>query len=273
MSLNYRLFPERIRYLFGSAVQEEKDLDHWHYDMMTQTMLIRNADGDYTPAHRSLLEFFVAYKFAAELGVLASDFTELAKAQSCLDTSAAPVEYTWSGYFSRQLDDTGRSMAIAPLKKFISEPLDKLRETFGKTPLTKAVMELLLPILGQKETLINAVESTRGQSEDEVGWIGGNAATLAVKLDKRALEARDFNGVVINSADFTYASLRDINFEQANLKNSIFAETFGSILSIAFNSDSSLLATGHESDGIVHLWDVATGKEVLTLKGHHTAVW
>lgn len=57
MSLNYRLFPDRIRRLFGSVVQEEKDLDHWHYDMMGQTMLIRNADGDYTPAHRSLLEF------------------------------------------------------------------------------------------------------------------------------------------------------------------------------------------------------------------------
>ncbi|MEO0842833.1 MAG: NACHT domain-containing protein, partial [Cyanobacteria bacterium J06643_5] len=55
MSLNYRLFPDRIRRLFGSVVQEEKDLDHWNYDMMGQTMLIRNADGDYTPAHRSLL--------------------------------------------------------------------------------------------------------------------------------------------------------------------------------------------------------------------------
>lgn len=48
MSLNYRLFPDRIRRLFGAAVQEEKDLDHWQFDMMGQTMLIRNADGDYT---------------------------------------------------------------------------------------------------------------------------------------------------------------------------------------------------------------------------------
>ena len=37
MSINYREFPDRIRTLFGSAVQEEKDLDHWHYDMMGQT--------------------------------------------------------------------------------------------------------------------------------------------------------------------------------------------------------------------------------------------
>jgi predicted NACHT family NTPase len=50
MSINYREFPDRIRKLFGPAVQEEKDLDHWHYDMMGQTMLIRNAEGDYMGA-------------------------------------------------------------------------------------------------------------------------------------------------------------------------------------------------------------------------------
>lgn len=31
MSLNYKLFPDRIRRLFGVT---EKDLDHWHYDMV-----------------------------------------------------------------------------------------------------------------------------------------------------------------------------------------------------------------------------------------------
>jgi predicted NACHT family NTPase len=76
MKLNYREFPDRIRQIFPQLVTEAKDLDHWHYDMMGQTILIRNADGDYTPAHRSLLEFLVAYKFAAEAGVLKADFVE-----------------------------------------------------------------------------------------------------------------------------------------------------------------------------------------------------
>ena len=84
MSFNYKLFPDRLSRLFGAVVREQKEMDHWRYDMMGQTMLIRNADGDYTPAHRSLLEFFVAYKFAAEIGVLAQDFTELAGSQSHL---------------------------------------------------------------------------------------------------------------------------------------------------------------------------------------------
>lgn len=136
MSLNYRVFPDRIRRLFGTTVQEEKDLDHWHFDMMGQTMLIRNADGDYTPAHRSLLEFFVAYKFAAEIGALASDFNELACGKL---GNKAPLTYTWSSYFGKDV--------VVPLEKFVSEPLEKLRETFGKAPLSKAVLDLLAPMI------------------------------------------------------------------------------------------------------------------------------
>lgn len=148
MSLNYRGFPDRIRSLFGSIVQEEKDLDHWHYDMMGQTMLIRNADGDYTPAHRSLLEFFVAYKFAAELGVLAADFTELvAPEQSCVNPDAEPRSYTWSNYCRLQAQKRNNNELIAPLKGFVAENLDELRHSFGQGPLTKAVMDLLLPML------------------------------------------------------------------------------------------------------------------------------
>ncbi|MDJ0694937.1 NACHT domain-containing protein [Mastigocoleus sp. MO_188.B34] len=271
MSLNYKLFPDRIRRLFDSIVQEQTDLDHWHYDMMGQTMLIRNANGDYTPAHRSLLEFFVAYKFAAELGTLADDFTELARSQSCLDGSAEAVEYTWSGYFSRQLDETGRSIAIKPLKKFTRESLEKLRETFGRSPLTKAVLDLMLGMVGNNQALIKVIEATRGRNEDEVAYVGGNAATLAVKFDKWALEGIDFSGAVIRKADFSNASLQNVNFARGNLADSVFTKIFGIILSVAFSPDGRLFATG-DSNGVVTLWDTANNREILTFKGHTNSV-
>jgi len=267
MSLNYRLFPERIRRLFGSNVQEEKDLDHWHYDMMAQTMLVRNADGDYTPAHRSLLEFFVAYKFAAELGALDRDFTELAKAQSGSDNSIMPFDYTWSGYFSRQLDSY-----IAPLREFTSESFEKLRETFGKSPLTKAVMDLFLPMLSSTKSLINVIEATRGKSEDEVGYVGGNAATLVVKVDKAALEGRDLSGTLIKKADFSSASLRDVNFAQANLTNCIFTQVLSTVLSVAFSPDGQMLATG-DVNGEVCLRLVNNGEKILSLQAHRDWIW
>jgi predicted NACHT family NTPase len=279
MSLNYRLFPERIRRLFGSVVQEEKDLDHWHYDMMAQTMLVRNADGDYTPAHRSLLEFFVAYKFAAELGALASDFTELAQAQSGLDSSAAPADYTWCGYFSRQLDDTGcmampaaTPLGNAPLRQFRRESFNKLRETFGKAPLTKAVMDLLLPMLGDNEFLIKVIEATRGKSEHEAGYVGGNAATLAVKVDQAALEGRDFSDTVIKGADFSNARLQYVNFNGTNLVDSTFTQLFSRVHCVAFSPDGKFLVAS-DSIGQIYLWEIGEEKQIFAFQADTLWIW
>ena len=266
MSLNYRQFPDRIRRLFGGVVHQE-NLEHWHYDMMGQTMLIRHADGDYTPAHRSLLEFFVAYKFAAELGILADDFTQLLEAQSCLDVDAAPVDYTWSGYFKYKFDQTGRRIAKAPLKALKSEPLENLRETFGRSPLTQAVIDLMLGMIGNTEALIEVIDSTRGRSEDEVAYLGGNGATLAVKVDKYVLEGRDFSGATIKGGDFSGASLRRVNLAKANLATSIFAKILGTVWSVAFSPDGKLFAAG-DINGVVSLWDAASGREIWICKEH-----
>ncbi|MEH2079578.1 MAG: NACHT domain-containing protein [Nostoc sp.] len=269
MSLNYRLFPDRIRRLFGSVVQEEKDLDHWHYDMMGQTMLIRNADGDYTPAHRSLLEFFVAYKFAAELGALASDFTDLARVRFQINHDVAPVDYSWSSYFSHQVDAAGEILPTAVLKGFISESLEKLRVTFGQAPLTKAVMDLLMGMVNveAKESLIKVIEKTRGKSEDEVGYVGGNTATVLVKVDKAGLKGRDFSGAVIKGADFTNAILHNVDFARANLSSSTFTKVLGTVLSIAFSPDGQIVATA-DANGEIHLWRFVDCKRLSTLEGH-----
>jgi predicted NACHT family NTPase len=278
MSLNYRLFPDRIRRLFGAAVQAEKDLDHWHYDMMGQTMLIRNAEGDYSPAHRSLLEFFVAYKLAAELGVLPADFTELSQAQLYLNNSVESVNYTWSRYFNRQADNAGDLVPIPALKGFVSESLGQVLNSFGREPLTKAVMDLLVPMLAKtefvgevKSRLLEILEATKGKTEAEVGYVGGNAATVLVKVDNAALEGRDLSGAVIKGADFSNASLRRVNFAGANLSESNFTKVLGTVFAVAFSPNGKTLATG-DSDGVIRCWDVASGKELLTCKGHSDLV-
>jgi len=274
MSLNYRGFPDRIRNLFGSIVQEEKDLDHWHYDMMGQTMLIRNADGDYTPAHRSLLEFFVAYKFAAELGVLAADFTELvAPEQSCVNPDAEPRSYTWSNYCRLQAQKRNNNELIAPLKGFVTEDLGQLLQSFGQAPLTKAVMDLLLPMLSETGVLplLEILEATRGKTESEVCYVGGNAATLLVKKDNAALEGKDLSHTIIKGADFTNASLRRVNLTEANLAESIFAKAFSTVNSVSFSPHGKQFATGG-SDGVVRLWDAVSAKELLTCRGPKNSV-
>ncbi|MDB9528577.1 NACHT domain-containing protein [Oscillatoria sp. CS-180] len=233
MSINYREFPDRIRKLFGPAVEEQKDLDHWHYDMMGQTMLIRNAEGDYTPAHRSLLEFFVAYKFAAELDILAPDFSEMAD--------------------------------LAYFKDHVN-----LNSTFGKEVLEKAVIELILPMLDLKESiqkkLLHLILNTRNQSISEVRSIAGNAATLLLRFNHAALAKLDLSRTIIVGGDFTRAILRETNFSYATFSRNNFAQSFGAVFSVTFNVDSSLLATGH-LNGEICLWD-SDARKLTSHSGH-----
>jgi len=132
MSLNYRHFPDRLKNLFGSVVSDETDLDHWHYDMMGNTLLIRNDDGDYTPAHRSLLEFFTAFKVIAQLGLLPSDFTSLARSQSNIDKHSRATDYMWSSYFRRKVDEKGEICLIPPLGRFCPEDKDMTLASLGR---------------------------------------------------------------------------------------------------------------------------------------------
>jgi WD40 repeat protein len=270
MSINYREFPDRLRVLFKNEVKEQKHLDHWHYDMMGQTMLIRNDDGDYSPAHRSLLEFFVAYKFAAELGLLADDFLEMAQSQSGIDEGLPPQFYTWSDYWLRDVDDKGNRELIAPLAGFMQEPLEKLRNTFGEKPLTKAILDLLLPTLNlevkyrEPNQLLDLIKSTKAT---ETEYSGGNAATLLVALDSLSLEYQDLSGANLAHANLVNAGLRKTDLSRANLEEASLTTVFGSINAIVTIENGQQFITAHD-DNTVRIWDRDSGEELQILIGH-----
>ncbi len=274
MSINYREFPDRLRVLFKDEVKEQKHLDHWHYDMTGQTMLIRNDDGDYSPAHRSLLEFFVAYKFAAELGLLADDFLEMAQSQSGIDESLPPAFYPWSSYWRRDVNNKGEIKLIAPLAKFKSEPPEKLRNTFGKISLTKAVIDLLLPMLNlelkyrEQNFLLDLIKSTKAT---EVGYLGGNAVTLLVRLNPVAIEYQDLSMTNLDHADLSNAGLKGSNLSGATLENSLMAMVFRSANSIVMSKDDRQFITAH-NDNCIRIWDRYSGKEIQKLIGHESSV-
>jgi hypothetical protein len=296
MSLNYREFPERLRRLFGLMVHEQKDLDHWHYDMMGQTMLVRNAYGDYTPAHRSLIEFFVAYKFVAELGILAHDFCELAKSQSHIDWNFQPQTYAWSNYFNRITDDEGQIKSIPPLEGFNGESIDKLAETFGLRPLSKAILVMMEKMFVDddaaiKETLLRNILNTADNTPNKVGLVGGNSATLlakytqeslrGIKMQRVNLDYADLSGADISESDVSSASLKFVRFHgtnlsKTNLKNSDLSnaifQDIRTINSIAFSPNGKYLAIGGD-DSLVHLWDISNGIDwSFSLHGHKSAI-
>ncbi|GAA1298133.1 NACHT domain-containing protein [Saccharothrix xinjiangensis] len=228
MSMNYRQFPDRIRTCFGAAVQEEKDLDHWHHDMLGQTMLIRNSDGDYSPAHRSLLEFFSAYKLAAELGVLNEDFLTLVK-----DGGGGAVAVKWSEYFHRENGDAHRPFIGA----FETESTDRLVTTFGAVILSPVVVDLMRVMVDAgagEQVLRHLLEQTKPLPTGTLGLVGGNAATLLTQLDRCALRGADLKGADLRRArlsptssgyvDLTGAVLAGADLEGGDLEGAILVD-------------------------------------------------
>jgi WD40 repeat protein/nucleoside phosphorylase len=278
-SLNYRDFPDRVRRLFPQKVREHKFLDHWQYDMMGQTFLTRNSEGDYFPAHRSLLEFFVAYKLAAEIGLLHEDFLSAARerADSDIDGGRDSSCYQWSQYWRRS--DEGDK--IAQLDRFTCESWEKLKDTFGKSPLTKfsnLVIELLVSIIFPEDeemaslvetALYSLIYATRELSESEIGFIGGNAATILIARNPDSFIEKDLSNTILRGANLADAYLLNTNLNGANLADVRFSRSLGEpVYTIAFNKYSKFFLTGSE-DGIVRLWNVEDWQEKLAFENAH----
>jgi len=75
LRIHYIEIPERIKTYFGHRIKDQHELDTWDYDLRAQTLLHRDAAGYYEFAHKSLAEYFVALKLAAQTGCLDPTFT------------------------------------------------------------------------------------------------------------------------------------------------------------------------------------------------------
>ena len=200
MSLNYRLFPDKIRNLFGKKIREEKDLDHWQYDMMGQTILTRNDEGDYKPAHRSFLEFFVAYKLAAELGVLDTDFTDLAR-KAPEDENSKQI--AWAKYFQTHQENN--------LKSFKQSEFPEIINTFGHMVVTRAILDLLndmisIPLNNTQKILLELLERCRYKSFTDVKYVATNLVIILTDTQPDKFSNGDLSNLCLKEYKRPYSA-------------------------------------------------------------------
>ncbi|NEO29627.1 MAG: hypothetical protein F6K36_04085 [Symploca sp. SIO3C6] len=115
------------------------------------------------------------------------------------------------------------------------------------------------------------IELGAGKLEHLTGYIGGNIINLLQQL-KLDLSSYDFSYLTIWQANLQGVNLHKVNFAHADLAKSVFTETLGMTLSVAFSPDGKILATG-SADGEIHLWQVADAKKLLTLKVNNSWIW
>ncbi len=193
--------------------------------------------------------------------------------QVCEEISELKVE-NW------KLEASRDNLQPANLHLFRSHALikaqskDYLRESQVRL-IVKPIIDKLSSIFINKNRVENQLNKIlailRTYSPIEPGYAGGNVLNLLCQLQTN-LTNYDFSELTIWQAYLSNVNLHHVNFQKADLAKSVFTETLSGILSVAFSPDGKLLATG-DTDGEIRLWQVRTGKQLFTFKGHTGWVW
>lgn len=206
LNIHYKDITEMIGDYFKEKILGRDQLDNWNLDLRNQTLLHRNAAGYYEFAHKSLAEYFVAFKFAAELGCLASIYIQTYKEANDMHCDLPITKKT---------------------------PLE-LVNTFGaisiRNPKMVVVSDLLNEMVNEEiaKRSWELIYSTKNKTFEQVKFVGSNAATLIVKrgvsFAKRDLRQTILVGADLEGCDLSEAELNGCDLDEASLVGCKFFE-------------------------------------------------
>ncbi|KYC37284.1 hypothetical protein WA1_47575 [Scytonema hofmannii PCC 7110] len=98
------------------------------------------------------------------------------------------------------------------------------------------------------------------------GYGAGNLINLCHHL-QIDLTGYDFSSLTIWYADLQKVNLHQVNFAYSDLTKSVFTQTFGGVIFVAFSPDGKRLATG-DANNEAYVWQVSNGQPLLVYKGH-----
>jgi WD40 repeat protein/DNA-binding CsgD family transcriptional regulator len=158
----------------------------------------------------------------------------------------------------------------ALIKAQAIEPVRNAQIRLILKPVIDTLLILLENATNIKERLNEILVKLRGKSPLEMGYAGGNTLNILRYLQED-LSDFDCSNLTVWQAYLQDVNLHRVNFQNADLKNSVFADTFGSILSVAFSSNGKLVAAG-DAYGSIRIWQAANGQQFKPLKGHESRV-
>lgn len=139
-------------------------------------------------------------------------------------------------------------------RRLILKPvLDRLLVTFGDKSQFEAQLKKILATLQEKYLR-------------KPGYATGNVLNLLCLL-KTDLRGYDFSHLTIWQAYLQGMNLHEINFAHCTFAKTLFTQTFGNILSVAFSPDGKLLVTG-DTISEIQLWQLTDDQPLLTCRGH-----
>lgn len=155
----------------------------------------------------------------------------------------------------------------------LAQAKDYLRANQARLILTP-LAHRLLDTLGQEAVAVkckNMLTVLRRANVQQQSYAAGNLLNLLLHMGYD-LYGYDFSHVQVRQAYLQNKPLPAVNLTGSEILSSLFTDTFGNVLSVAFSPDGSLLAAGTASCDI-RIWQRAQGTARLTLKGHDHWVW
>ncbi len=298
LSLHHREIPGLLRALFGQRVAGSAMLDQWQHDMLGQSLLIRSANGEYRPAHRSILEFFAAYRTAAQLGVLAGEYLSLALERPDVDLRGVPQRYQWSEYFHPDLG--GEQLAVtAPLLAFSMEDESVLRKSLCETPLARPIVDMFADMASRRSSHVTSdaaagapVTTATGsrRSDGEVlaflwdilakhrdeppgtsEYFLGNLATL-IRAMTPDMRYRDLSRIAFAGANLSGADLSGTRFSGSKLTSCDFSNT--NLTHTDFSNAEFVDVSWGESGAVYSLDFSSNGRSAVTcIQGEGVTLW
>jgi WD40 repeat protein len=136
--------------------------------------------------------------------------------------------------------------------------------------LVQPLIEHLLERFRSQQLLEDKLENLKAVLQKRPkysGYAGGNLVNLLI-LSGADLNDRDFSNINICNAYLAGEQLPQLNLQGSTFKDSIFSETFGSILKVAISPDSTIVAGGTTSHEIC-FWKTSDASSIGLLRGHH----
>ena len=208
LKVHYKQIPDRIREYFGPRVATAEE-DHWRHDLLSQTMLVRDDDGYYRPAHKSLIEFFSAYKLAAAIGALKEEYVEAARKHANVDRNLQSAEQQWSIYFR---GTGGGRQVLAPIARFAKESIEELDKTWAQFGFDDATREFIFLMCGQN-TLLHYVKNQTSSDEIECRVAGRALEVAAFSGD---LHGTNLAGVIVSNCNLRNCKLSNVDLSSSS---------------------------------------------------------
>jgi WD40 repeat protein len=209
---------------------------------------------------RSLIEQSAVNGSASENGMAFLSFTQQPVVmeyvtQRLIDQMTEEILNLKVEQFDRQFlfDAQAKDYIQAAQVQLLLKPIaERLQQQFGNQPNTVHWLNRYLAQL----------KSTATQ---KTGYAAGNLLNLLWSIGAD-LSGYDFSHLAIWKVYLQGMQLHRVNFRQADLSKSVFTQISGDILSVVFNPDGTLLATG--IDRSIIIWQISDSQQRFSLEGH-----